>query len=129
MASYPEQVVGARLEVGPDGSQAWTLPRRGTIAIGECDLSFESWKIPFSAIRNAVLNREGNLLGVPHYSLLIETESGSYLFQLGGSEHWEQLPFPFQKTTGTSFDLSPLVRRLLLIMALGLLVLVLDLLI
>ncbi len=118
MNSFPDKVSCSKLELNPDGSKSWSQPEIGYLRISEVELLFENRKIPFSHIENAVLNEEKLMLIHKHYSLLIETELESYLFNLGESEYWDQLPFPFQKTEGETHSLTILVRAAIVLLGL-----------
>ena len=126
MATYPEQVTCAKMEINTDGSQTWTPAKKGFVTIGEGEIKFEPWKIPFSNIKNAILNREKVFFMFSHYSLLIETDFGSFLFSLDKSDVWENLPFPCKKTEGSLINLKELLKPSLIIGLLVILVLLLD---
>lgn len=117
MTTYPKKVSCAKLEINPDGSQNWSQPELGFLSIGDHELSFENWTIPYSNIENAILNRHKSIF-TKHYSLLLETKIGSYLFNLDNSEVWENLPFEYERTEGDVLGISGLIKFVIIIFVL-----------
>ena len=70
----------------------------GELAFLDHELSFEDWSIPYESITRAVLNMDRHMFA-KMYTLLIQSRSGDYLFQLASDELWKKgVPFPYQRT-------------------------------
>lgn len=110
MNSYPEKVVGSKMELGPDGSQSWSTHEIDYLKYNDTELEFSNWIIPYSNINNAILNCESMMFFKKHYSLLIETDFGTFMFNLGESELWEHLPFSFERTEGETHSITIILR-------------------
>ncbi len=110
MNSYPEKVVGSKMELEADGSQSWSSHEIDYLNYNDTELEFSNWKIPYSNINNAILNCENLMFYKKHYSLLIETDFGMFMFNLGESELWEQLPFSFERTEGETHPMTTTLR-------------------
>jgi hypothetical protein len=110
MNSYPEKVVGSKMELVADGEQSWSTHEIDYLRYNDTELKFSNWTIPYSNINNAILNREKLMFFKKHYSLLIETDFGMFMFNLGESEYWENLPFSFEKTEGETHPVTKITR-------------------
>ena len=126
MTNIQEKVRCAKLDLSADGAKIWTKLGDVDLIIDEMEIKFEDWVIPVKNIENAILNKERHLFFFNHYSLLLETNIGSYLFNLNRSDVWERLPFEVKRTYGESFEFSSMYRTSFVLIALVLLVLLLD---
>jgi len=68
----------------------------GTLTIGESSMTFGDWRIPYKAIRSAVLQVQ-YVLGFPRYQLLVTDGIDNFLFHLPASAAKEQFRFAVRR--------------------------------
>jgi hypothetical protein len=76
-------------------AEPFQVPSSGALVVGDRELAFNEWRIPYSSVRSAVLQTY-YAFGFPRYHLLITDGKANYLFHIPAKEAVVGFPFPVQ---------------------------------